>query len=235
MKNTTIKLNGNTFLGQADDKFFYFNDCDKIELGLDKIEIKSGDKETIEIEHKKDNPKNLVARDKIFLPEDAELLCDGSIVVWDGKKLVFKGASVDANFFYEGQEVLFDYDGDPYVMEDPITPELPSKEPKKKPSMVKEEIEELEKKDKEPELDGIKEEIEDVEKEVEDVDEEVKDVEEEIEDVKKIEPEISDFKTKKPQDKSMETSDTVAPPIKETVKDVDRSIQELTRLKKGIK
>jgi len=270
MKNTTIQLNGGTYYGQTDGKYFYFNEFDRLEMGVDKIEISEKqveaeekkpytvvlncnlsytvyaiNKEEAEIEaenielppayetdtfeivkiyegdegnvrafKEKKKAKKISAREKIFLPEDAELLCDSCIVVWDGKKIVFKGASTDANFYYKGQEVLFDYDGDPYIMEEPVQEPLDPKEPKKKPSMVEEEMKE-----------EIKEEEEQADKEttedIEEVVEEVREEEEPKQPVKKVEEE-------------MEVSDIVKPDVEETARELDKSVEELARIKKEI-
>lgn len=177
MKNTTIQLNGNTYYGQINGEFFYFNEYDRLEMGVDKIRISAQETKEEKLErykseydmakkNKQDNvakqikkeineleknvkSKKISAREKNFLSEDAELLCDNCIVKWDGKKLTFEGASADANFYYEGKEVFFDHEGEPYVMPNSQLEPLPSKEIIKKPSDIQEEQEEESKDEKE--------------------------------------------------------------------------------------
>lgn len=42
MKKTTLEINGNIYCGETDDKFFYFNAVDSVEMG-DKIKLASAE------------------------------------------------------------------------------------------------------------------------------------------------------------------------------------------------
>ena len=56
------------------------------------------------------------AREKTFLPEGTTVICDNCKLEWSGKGWKWQGATENAKFLYDNQEVAFDYEGTPYVM-----------------------------------------------------------------------------------------------------------------------
>jgi len=65
---------------------------------------------------KKEEKKKVEAREKNFLPEGSEVICNECKLTWTGKSWKLAGATDEAKFMFNGEEVAFDFEGEPYIM-----------------------------------------------------------------------------------------------------------------------
>lgn len=65
------------------------------------------------------------ARDKNFLPENSEVICNECKLTWTGKGWKLAGATDSAKFLYNGEEVQFDFEGEPFIMGELVQPTKP--------------------------------------------------------------------------------------------------------------
>lgn len=88
-------------------------ECNDI-ISKGKVDIKVI--EQAEIIAKELEGRKVEAREKTFLPEGTTVICDNCKLEWSGKGWKWQGATENAKFLYDNQEVAFDYEGTPYVM-----------------------------------------------------------------------------------------------------------------------